>query len=335
MSDHICLSDIQFSAVTKNGFKDVSILTVGEAAGHGVMVDEKTIEDFVKLSIGKTIPAYLTHAGAVDASGRAADRLGKEIGMFSGFYRDGAKIRANFNFLDSFIKGEPKAYETLVEMAQKFSDKLGISPVIAQVRKWVMGDGSEVDATGARPDGAAGLLPIMRVLGIKSCDFVQQPAANIGLFEAKVDAPAISNPPIMTPETVLLSVHTAAIDASKAEVAALAVKHTEAVTALEASHVAAITALEAKHADALKVAADEKAALSATLAAKTEEAIEAGKYDMRKAGAPALEVALQAHLPKLPAPAKDDKGKWIQHAELQAADPVAAARFFAAHLSRK
>ena len=81
MSDHICLSDIQFSAVTKNGFKDVSILTVGEASGHGVMVDEKTIEDFVKLSIGKTIPAYLTHAGAVDASGRAADRLGKEIGM--------------------------------------------------------------------------------------------------------------------------------------------------------------------------------------------------------------------------------------------------------------
>jgi hypothetical protein len=335
MSDHILLSDIQFSAVTKSGFKDVSILTVGEAAGHGVMVDEKTINDFVKLSLGKTIPAYLTHAGAIDSSGRPADRLGKEIGMFSGFYRDGAKIRANFNFLDSFIKGDPKAYETLVEMAQKFSDKLGISPVIAQVRKWVMGDGSEVDATGARPDGAAGLLPIMRVLGIKSCDFVQQPAANIGLFEAKVDAPRISNPPIMTPETVLLSDHTAALEAGKAEVAALAVKHTEAITALEAAHVAAVAALEAKHADALRIAADEKTALAATLAAKTEEAIEAGKYDMRKAGAPALEVALASHLPKLPAPAKNDKGKWDQYVALQAEDAEAAKRFYAVHFSRK
>ena len=74
--DHICFQQIQFAAVTRNGFSDVSILTAGEADGHGVMVDEETINDFMKLSMGKTIPAYLTHAGAavtLDAAAQQAE----------------------------------------------------------------------------------------------------------------------------------------------------------------------------------------------------------------------------------------------------------------------
>jgi len=108
--DHICFEQIQFAAITEKGLQDVSILTMGEAGGHGMLVDEQTIADFMRLSLGKTIPAYLTHEGARDPdTGRALDRLGKEIGMFSGFYRDGNKVRArNFQFLDSFKNAEPK-----------------------------------------------------------------------------------------------------------------------------------------------------------------------------------------------------------------------------------
>jgi hypothetical protein len=77
--DHVCLSDIQFSAVTKTGFKDVSILTAGEAQGHGVMVDEKTISDFVKLSLGKTIPAYAASYPAT--MGRLLEEINTTLGV--------------------------------------------------------------------------------------------------------------------------------------------------------------------------------------------------------------------------------------------------------------
>lgn len=334
--DHICFQQIQFAAVTRNGFSDVSILTAGEADGHGVMVDEETINDFMKLSMGKTIPAYLTHAGAVDANGRPVDRLGKEIGMFSGFYRDGMKVRAkNFKFLQSFIDSEPKAYATLIEMAQNFSDKLGISPVLQQIRNWVMGDGSEMPADGERPEGATGMLPIMRILGIKSLDFVQQPAANIGLFEAKVDAPPI----IMNPESVLLSVHTAALSAKDGEITVLSTAHKDSIVALEAKHADEIVALGAKLSDAiakLSVATESEKSLNALLAAKTQEAEMAAKYDMRKAGAPALEIALQSHTNAgVPSPAVGDHAKWAQFIELSKTDAAAAAIFKTKYLSRK
>lgn len=319
-TEHLVFEQIQFAAVTAKGFSDVSILTEGEADGHGVLIDGTTIENFMRLSMGKTIPAYLTHSGAVDANGRAADRLGREIGMFSGFYRDGNKVRAKtFQFLDSFINGEPKAHATLVEMAQKFADKLGISPVVAHLKAWVMGDGNEIRAESgqSRPEGAARALPSMRIGAIKSCDFVQQPAANLGLFEAKVDGkPNIT----MSADTILLATHTAALATKDGEIATLSQQHKDAVAALEAKHTGALTALQAKTDEAVAQLAkktEEAGTLTSALAAKTKEAEDAAKYDMRKAGAPALEIALQTqNNGKLPAPAATDQERWTQYTGL-------------------
>ncbi len=316
-STHIVFEQIHFAAVTHNGFSDVCILTEGEAQGHGVLVDGKTIDGFMAGSLGKTIPAYLTHQGAIDDTGRPADRLGKEIGMFSGFYRDGNKVRArNFQFLESFIQAEPKTHATLVEMAQKFADKLGISPVVAHLRAWVMGDGTEVTAKdGKRPLGAMLSLPSMRIGSIKSCDFVQQPAANLGLFEARVD----DNTNNMATETVLLSVHTSALAVKDGEIATLSQQHKDAIAALEAKHRTDEAILQAKANDAVALAAkltESEKNMSAALAAKAKEADEAAKYDMRKAGAPALEIALQAHQAKIPEPAASDAARWEQYAAL-------------------
>src|SRR6478736_729427 len=173
-SDHICFEQIQFAQATEKGLQDVSILTIGEARGHGMMVDEKTIQDFMRLSLGKTIPAYLTHEGAQDPkTGRPLDRLGKEIGMFSGFYRDGNKVRAkNFNFLDSFKNAEPKTHLTLVEMAKNFAENLGISPVMRHFKAWVMKDGKEIVSDGSVPASALNEYPSMRLRDLLSCDFV-------------------------------------------------------------------------------------------------------------------------------------------------------------------
>lgn len=312
-SEHICFEAIQFAAITEKGLSDVSILTKGEAQGHGMIVDEQTIADFMRLSIGKTIPAYLTHAGAIDEDGRPTDRLGKEIGMFSGFYRDGDKVRAkNFQFLEAFKSAEPKAHATLLEMAKSFADKLGISPVMRHVKAWVTGDG-EVPFDGKSvPSGALNSMPSMRLRDLLSCDFVQRPAANVALFSAQVDKKPTNTETIMTAETILLTKHTE-------EITSLSTQHKDAIAALEAKHSEAVSALEKKANDAvaaLAVAQEDAKNLTSALAAKTQEADEAAKYDMRKAGGEALQVALEARGPKLPAPAESDAGKWEQYAGL-------------------
>ncbi len=311
-SEHICFEAIQFAAITEKGLHDVSILTKGEAQGHGMIVDEKTIEQFMQLSLGKTIPAYLTHAGAIDENGRPADRLGKEIGMFSGFYRDGDKVRArNFQFLEAFKTAESKTHATLVEMAKSFADKLGISPVLRHVKAWATAAGDVAFDGKSIPAGALNAFPSMRLRELLSCDFVQKPAANVGLFEAKIDGNP-STETIMTADSILLSKH-------NEEVSVLSTQHKDAIAALETKHKEAVTALEAKHNEVVAQLAkvqEESKGLTAALAAKTKEAEEAAKYDMRKAGGEALQVALEARSVKLPAPKQTDAEKWAQYAEL-------------------
>jgi hypothetical protein len=341
-ADHICFEQIEFAQVTDKGLQDVSILTMGEAGGHGMIVDEKTIADFMRLSLGKTIPAYLTHADALDENGRPKDRLGKEIGMFSGFYRDGNKVRArNFQFLESFKAEEKKAHQTLVEMAKGFSENLGISPVMRHFRAWVNRDGTETRADGDKvPASALNALPSMRLRDLLSCDFVQKPAANIGLFEAQVDGKTTT---IMSADTILLSKHTE-------EVTSLQTQHKDAIAALETKYKGEVAVLEKKANDAvaaLAVAQESEKKLTAALAAKTTEAEDAARYDMRKAGAPALTIALEAHQQKIPAPAENDAGKWEQYAALCEAtkddrgnvtghkETPAAKRFRETHLVRK
>ena len=320
MSDHIVFSQIEFASATKDGFSDVSIMTKGEARGHGMLVDDKTIEQFMQLSLGKSVPAYLTHDGATDGEGRPKDRLGKEIGMFSGFYRDGDRVRArNFKFLESFKQAEPKVYFTLVELAKEFSDKLGVSPVLSHFKAWLLKDGSEVRADGkAIPSNVSGEMPVMRLGSLLSCDFVQKPATNLGLFQ-EIDANPNKENQLMS-ETIALSEHTKLLTAKDGEIAALSAQHKDAIATLETKHKDAVAALEKKANDAvaaLSVLQEKEKSLNAALAAKTQEAEEAAKYDMRKAGAPALAIALETKAAGvLPTPATSDAGKWEQYAML-------------------
>lgn len=340
-SDHICFEAIQFAAVTEKGLQDVSILTMGEARGHGEIVDEKTIEQFMQLSMGKSIPAYLTHAGAVGEDGRTVDRLGKEIGMFSGFYRDGNKVRAkNFQFLEAFKQGEPKVYATLAEMAKNFAENLGISPLMRRARVWATSSGDVPAKDGAVPAGALNKFPSIRLRDLLSCDFVQKPAANLALYEAKIDDKTNN---IMSADTILLSQHTE-------EITSLSTQHKDAVLALETKHKDAVTALEAKVNEGvaqLAKATEDNKGLTSALAAKAHEAEEAAKYDMRKAGGEALQVALEARNAGLPSPAETDAGRWAQYAEMCEVIKDAngnitghkptlnAERFHAKYLSRK
>jgi hypothetical protein len=333
--NHVCFEQISFAAVTPKGFSDVSILTQGEALGHGVLVDERTIEQFTALALGKTIPAYLTHEDAL------GDRLGGECGMFSGFYREGDRVRArNFVFLQSFVDNENEEHSTLVELAQKYPDQLGISPVMRVARAWVLNDGSEVPADGMRPDNAVSDMPALRVLGIVSCDFVKTPAANTALFSAKVDGTGDKQSDLMANSTnvIELSKHTEALSAKDAEIATLSAQHKDAVAALETKHAEAVAAFEAKLAEsvkALEAVAAEKSELTKALDAEKAARADAEQYDIRKAGGEAIAARFsEIQKAQLPEPAKNDAGKWAQYAELEAKDKAAAAQFHAKYLSR-
>lgn len=333
--DHICFEQISFGAVTPKGFSDVSILTEGEALGHGVYIDERTIEQFTALVLGKTVPAYVTHEDAM------SDRLGNECGMFSGFYRDGNRVRArNFVFLQSFAEKEAEEHSTLVELAQKYPDQLGISPVMGVSRAWVMADGSEAAAMGERPEGAVRDLPSLRVSRVISCDFVKTPAANVALFAAKVDAEPINQPDLMTAQTIELAKHTEALSAKDAEIATLSAQHKDAVAALETKHAEAVAAFEAKIAAADKAregACAEASNLIKELEAEKAARATAEQYDIRKAGGDAIQARFTElnKVTAMPEPAKTDRERWIQYAELSAKDADMAEKFRAAHLSRK
>lgn len=164
--------------------EQISILTAGEAKGHNMMISQKTLESSITLLIGKQIPAYLSHSGAM------GDRLLTEAGYFSGFYRDKDKIRATrFVALESFKKYEPEKYDRLFEIAEVAPQSFGVSIVFEGQLFWEMADGSEVgmDVGLEAPENARFGMPTVRPLKITSADFVDTPAANGALFSGKVD----------------------------------------------------------------------------------------------------------------------------------------------------
>jgi hypothetical protein len=339
-------------AVSSDGLRDVTILTgETEADGHGFYIDDKSIAGAMQALLGKSAASYLTHDGA------DGDRLGQEIGFFSGIYRDGLKLKAKtFSFLESFKRESGAVADRLLEMAQKFPDQFGLSPAIRFRPVWVMGDGSEMPAKMGEkaPAGAVRAIPSARIASIKSIDFVKNPAANpnglLSADSAPVDAGNQKQASNMSQEISaaleaqkkdLTETHAAALSA--AVYAALAKKedeHKAALAALTAAKdeeknaavSAALSAADLTHKAALaKVEADSAAAL------KVEEdaRLQAESLSAAKLGIPPLVLAHAANaIAALPAPAKTDAEKWDQFTELAKADPAKAENFRKAYLSK-
>lgn len=342
-------------AADGGGLKNVSLLTTGiEADGHGIFLDEKTASTCMSKLLGRSVKSYLQHTGA------SSDRLGQEIGFFSGIYRQGQQIKASaFEFLDSFKKEATTTCEKIVEMAQKIPDQFGVSLVLSYLPVWVMPDGSEVQCEGLNcPDGAIRKIPSMRVLEVLSADFVGRPAANpdglLSVPAVDAAAPMQTQPaPVMTepapvvaavvaPAVVTLSqeqhdakiaelstAHTAALDVVKAEVAALTVKLDEANKA----HSAALAAKDEAHNKTVSELAEKH---KAEIAKKDEAIATAENQSAAKLGIPPLVLNRAAELSAdLPQAALKDHEKWAQYAELKAKDEAKADLFYKLHLARK
>lgn len=324
-------------SVNADGFSELSLITAGvEAAGHGMFVDEKGVQGLAKLLLGKTLKSYLTHAGA-----GYTDRLGQEVGLFSGIYLDTEtnKLKAKqFKFLNSFKKYNAEAHEKLVELADKVPDDMGLSVVFEGSTVWVDAEGNETDSDEMMPEGCQYGMPCVRFSAIDSADWVGSPAANPdGLLAKPVDAPAKG-----MAQTIDLELHTAVLFAKDAELVTLSASHKSALEKLTADHVAALAAkddshkteLSAKDAEIVTIKADHAKQIEAS-----EKALADSKaFDARLLGVPeavilASRMGDSAELAvALPEPAAGDPARWAQHAELKAKSPKVAAEFRAKYL---
>ena len=251
-------AELSTFAVNSTGFADVSLITGDmEPQGHGFYIDGKTIDTATRALLGKSLRAHLKHDGA------GGDRLGQEVGFFTGIYRDGLKIKAKgFEFLDAFKREASTTYEKLVEMAKKVPDQLGVSLVFEYSPVWVMGDGSEIPAKlGSKaPTGAIRGTPSARVKSVIAGDLVQRGAANPnGLLSAD----STETKTKMADETKTIS-----LDAHTAELTAQTATHTAALEKLTTEHTAA---LAAKDAEIAKLTTDHTAQLAALSEANKAE----------------------------------------------------------------
>ena len=151
----ILTGDIDAAAAT---IKNVSVITVGEARGHGMRIDEKTLLQ-VKA-------AAETYAGGLKVKTDHYSGFNEIVGALKNFTIDGDQLRA-----DLFLLKNHDATARIIEMAELMPDTFGLS----------------ISFSGEHEED--GDTTFARCSEIYSADLVDTPAANpTGLFSAKVDS---------------------------------------------------------------------------------------------------------------------------------------------------
>ena len=151
----ILTGDIDAAAAT---IKNVSVITVGEARGHGMQIDEKTLLQ-VKA-------AAETYSGGLKVKTDHYSGFNEIVGALKNFTIDGDQLRA-----DLFLLKNHDATARIIEMAELMPDTFGLS----------------ISFSGEHEE--KGETVLARCSEIYSADLVDTPAANpTGLFSAKVDS---------------------------------------------------------------------------------------------------------------------------------------------------
>jgi len=146
--------DAQAATIT-----DVSVITVGEARGHGMQIDAQTLAE-VKA-------AAETYAGGLKVKTDHFSGFNQIVGTLKNFKITGDQLRA-----DLFLLKNHDATARILEMAELMPDTFGLS----------------ISFTGEHEESEGGTV-FARCTEIYSADLVDAPAANpTGLFSAKVDS---------------------------------------------------------------------------------------------------------------------------------------------------
>jgi hypothetical protein len=138
---------------------DVSVITVGEAKGHGLQIDAQTLVE-VKA-------AAETYAGGLKVKTDHYTGFNEIVGTLKNFRIDGDQLRA-----DLFLLKNHDATARILEMAELMPDTFGLS----------------ISFTGEHEESDNDVV-FARCTEIYSADLVDAPAANpTGLFSVKVDS---------------------------------------------------------------------------------------------------------------------------------------------------
>jgi hypothetical protein len=138
---------------------DVSVITVGEARGHGMLVDEQTLLEVKE--------AAETYAGGLKVKTDHFSGFNQIVGALRNFRIDGDQLRA-----DLFLLKNHEATARILEMAELMPDTFGLS----------------ISFSGQHEESESGVV-FARCGEIYSADLVDAPAANpTGLFSVKVDS---------------------------------------------------------------------------------------------------------------------------------------------------
>lgn len=136
----------------------VSVITVGEARGHGMQVDEKTLQQVKE--------AAETYIGGLKVKTDHYTGFNEIVGTLKNFTIDGDQLRA-----DLYLLKNHDATPRILEMAELMPDTFGLS----------------ISFSGQHEE--QGETVFARCSEIYSADLVDAPAANpTGLFSAKVDS---------------------------------------------------------------------------------------------------------------------------------------------------
>jgi len=171
----------------------VAVITKGEALGHGVWIDEVFLESAVAAgNASRGIKCRFTHPGL------CADGLGKYMGRFRNFTRDGNRVRADLHFSDTTRKApefDQDPAEYIADLAEKDPEAFGTSIVFWPDRgeeDRFIAEHEDEDGAFVSPDpeNTKNLIHA-RLAKLDGCDIVDDPAANPDGFFSRGEETAV------------------------------------------------------------------------------------------------------------------------------------------------
>ena len=156
----------------------VSVITGNrEATGHGKWIDDVMLNQVFEHGAtmgndgGPGVKARFDHPNP------CSDSMGKAVGRFKNFQKDGEQVRADLHLLETANKGEIKYSEYLLDLAEEDPGIFATSIVFKPAESEVFEPGENDD-----PEAPEFKYPHARVEQLTHVDVVDEGAANDGLF---------------------------------------------------------------------------------------------------------------------------------------------------------
>jgi len=172
---------LKAAAVPATGFENnvipgVSIISEGEALGHGLVIDGETVDQVVEFGQAskRGIKARFGHPNMSETA------LGTYIGRFKNFEKDGDRARADLFISDtSFDTPNGNLGEYVLKMAKDEPEAFGTSIVFDLIREAQLDE----DGKQKRDEDDFPLHDLARVEKLHGADVVDEPATGDEFFE--------------------------------------------------------------------------------------------------------------------------------------------------------